>query len=60
MLIRLPRSPSPNNYQTFLCEYSDRVVKVCSHMNGEFHLVLDGGGSLKMSRSYKDKVKHFF
>jgi|TARA_Y100000310_G_scaffold283604_2_gene305711 two-component system LytT family response regulator len=38
----------------------DRVVKVCSHMNGEFHLVLDGGASLKMSRSYKDKVKHFF
>lgn len=38
----------------------DRVVKVCSHMNGEFHLVLTNGSSVKMSRSYKDKVKHFF
>ena len=38
----------------------DRVVKVCSHMNGEFHLVLANGGTVKMSRSYKDKVKHFF
>jgi len=38
----------------------DRVVKVCSHMNGEFHLVLANGSSVKMSRSYKDKVKHFF
>ncbi len=37
----------------------DRVVKVCSHMNGEYHLVLNGGASLKMCRSYKDKVKHF-
>lgn len=38
----------------------DRVVKVCSHMNGEFHLVLANGSAIKMSRSYKDKVKHFF
>lgn len=38
----------------------DRVVKVCSHMNGEFYLVLNNGSSVKMSRSYKDKVKHFF
>ena len=38
----------------------EKVVKVCSHMNGEFHLVLSNGNSVKMSRSYKDKVKHFF
>ncbi len=37
-----------------------RVEKVSSHINGEFHLTLSTGSSLKMSRSYKDKVKHFF
>lgn len=37
-----------------------RVEKVASHINGEFHLTLSCGSSLKMSRSYKDKVKHFF
>lgn len=37
-----------------------RVDKVSSHINGEFHLTLSCGSSLKMSRSYKDKVKHFF
>ncbi|MFT7133658.1 MAG: two-component system LytT family response regulator [Cyclobacteriaceae bacterium] len=29
-------------------------------MNGEFYLALTNGSSVKMSRSYKDKVKHFF
>lgn len=38
----------------------ERVEKVSSHINGEFHLTLSCGTSLKMSRSYKDKVKHFF
>ena len=38
----------------------ERVTKVCSHMNGEFYLLLDNGSSVKMSRSYKEKVKHFF
>lgn len=38
----------------------DKVTKVCSHMNGEFHLILDNGSTIKMSRSYKEKVKHFF
>lgn len=38
----------------------ERVEKVSSHINGEFHLTLSCGASLKMSRSYKDKVKHFF
>ncbi len=37
-----------------------RVEKVSSHINGEFHLTLSTGASLKMSRSYKEKVKHFF
>ncbi len=38
----------------------DRVTKVCTHMNGEYHLILSNGTSVKMSRSYKEKVKHFF
>ena len=38
----------------------ERVEKISSHINGEFHLILGGGISLKMSRSYKNKVKHFF
>lgn len=37
----------------------DRVVKVCAHMNGEYYLTLSNGSQVKMSRSYKDKVKHF-
>ncbi|VUD40427.1 Transcriptional regulatory protein YehT [Thalassocella blandensis] len=37
----------------------NRVKQVCSHMNGEYHLILEGGARLKMSRSFKDKVKHF-
>lgn len=37
-----------------------RVDKVSSHINGEFYLTLSGGALLKMSRSYKEKVKHFF
>ncbi len=38
----------------------ERVEKVSSHINGEFHLSLSCGSTLKMSRSYKEKVKHFF
>ena len=38
----------------------ERVEKVSSHINGEYHLTLIGGSTLKMSRSYKNKVKHFF
>lgn len=38
----------------------ERVEKVSSHINGEYHLMLSCGSSLKMSRSYKEKVKHFF
>lgn len=38
----------------------DRVDKVRSHMNGEYQLVLGNGAVIKMSRSYKEKVRHFF
>lgn len=36
-----------------------RVVKLSSHINGEFFLILDCGARLKMSRTYKDKLAHF-
>ncbi len=36
-----------------------RVSKLCSHINGEYYLVLSNEQTLKMSRSYKDKVRHF-
>ncbi|WP_444995840.1 LytR/AlgR family response regulator transcription factor [Aliikangiella sp. IMCC44359] len=36
----------------------DKIEKVCSHINGEYYLVLNGGSRLKMSRSYRDKIKH--
>jgi two-component system, LytTR family, response regulator len=38
----------------------NRVDKICSHINGEYHLILKGGARLKMSRSYKDKIQRFF
>ena len=34
-----------------------RVKEMRPHQNGEFFLVLDSGHELKLSRSYKDKVK---
>ena len=37
----------------------EKVMKVSSHINGEYYLTLTCGSSLKMSRSYKDKVKYF-
>ena len=36
----------------------DRVVKLSSHINGEYFLTLDCGASLKMSRTYRDSVAH--
>tara|TARA_B100000686_G_scaffold310185_1_gene352785 strand:- start:266 stop:1084 length:819 start_codon:yes stop_codon:yes gene_type:complete len=39
---------------------TERVQKVSSHTNGEFHLFLSCGSSIKMSRSYKEKVKNLF
>jgi len=35
-----------------------RIVKLISHINGEFFVTLESGARLKMSRSYKDKVRH--
>ncbi|EKE87045.1 LytR/AlgR family response regulator transcription factor [Idiomarina xiamenensis] len=34
-----------------------QVEKLCSRQNGEYHLVLHNGQQLKVSRSYKDKIK---
>ncbi len=34
-----------------------RVRELRSHLNGEYFLVLDSGQELKLSRSYKDKVR---
>jgi two-component system LytT family response regulator len=34
-----------------------RVKEMRPHLNGEFFLVLDSGHELKLSRSYKDKVR---
>ena len=36
-----------------------QVEKASSHINGEYHLTLSCGTSVKMSRSYKGKIKHF-
>ena len=36
----------------------NRIVKLISHINGEFFVTLESGARLKMSRSYKDKVRH--
>ncbi|MEW6982973.1 LytR/AlgR family response regulator transcription factor [Colwelliaceae bacterium 6471] len=33
------------------------IQKFCSQLNGEYYLVLSNGKELKVSRSYKDKVK---
>jgi two-component system LytT family response regulator len=33
------------------------IVSAVSHLNGEYVLSLDGGGRLKVSRSYRDKIK---
>lgn len=33
------------------------IQKFCSQLNGEYYLVMKNGKELKVSRSYKDKVK---
>lgn len=35
---------------------TDRVRELRAHQNGEYFVVLDGGQTLKLSRSYRDKV----
>lgn len=37
----------------------DRVREIRSHINGEYFLILEGDVELKMSRHYKDRIKHF-
>jgi two-component system LytT family response regulator len=37
----------------------NRIVKLISHINGEFFVTLSSGARLKMSRTYKDKVRQF-
>jgi len=37
----------------------DRVKEVRSHINGEYFLILDHGIELKMSRNYRDRIRHF-
>lgn len=34
-----------------------QVEKLCSRQNGEYHLILHNGQELKVSRSYKDRIK---
>ena len=59
LLVRFPEDVIVRIHRSMAVNL-DRVTKVCSHMNGEFHLILNNGSSIKMSRSYKEKVKHFF
>ncbi|WP_223788756.1 LytR/AlgR family response regulator transcription factor [Marinicella meishanensis] len=36
----------------------DCIQKICSHINGEYFLILDDESKIKMSRSYRSKIKH--
>jgi two-component system LytT family response regulator len=36
----------------------DCIEKICSHINGEYFLILKDSSRIKMSRSYRDKIKH--
>lgn len=36
----------------------NRVTAMQSHINGEYFLTLEGGHTVKLSRSYKDKLKY--
>jgi len=36
----------------------NRIVKLISHINGEFFVTLESGARLKMSRTYKAKLQH--
>ena len=37
----------------------ERVREVRPHINGEYFLILDDNVELKMSRHYKDRIRHF-
>jgi len=36
-----------------------RVTEMRAHINGEYFLTLSGGNTVKLSRTYKDKLKLF-
>ncbi len=36
---------------------SNNIVSAASHLNGEYILTLEGGARLKVSRSYRDRIK---
>ena len=36
---------------------SNSIVSAAAHLNGEYILTLDGGAQLKVSRSYRDRIK---
>jgi two-component system LytT family response regulator len=36
-----------------------RVREMQAHINGEYYLTLNSGHTIKLSRSYKDKLRHF-
>ena len=57
----LVKKLSPNDFQRVhrsTIVNINQIEKVCSHINGEYFLILKGGARLKMSRSYRDKIKH--
>lgn len=35
----------------------EQIEKLCSRQNGEYHIVLKNGKELKVSRSYKERIK---
>jgi len=37
----------------------NQVIEMQSHINGEYFLTLEGGHTIKLSRTYKDKLKLF-
>lgn len=56
----LERELNPKNFQRIhrsAIVNLNQVEKLCSRQNGEYHLVLHNGEELKVSRSYKDKIK---
>ncbi|MCW8879384.1 MAG: LytTR family DNA-binding domain-containing protein [Kangiellaceae bacterium] len=57
----LEKKLDPNHFQRIhrsTIVNLNQIEKVCSHINGEYFLILNGGSRLKMSRSYRDKIKH--
>lgn len=56
----LEKELNPKNFQRIhrsAIVNINQVEKLCSRQNGEYHLILQNGAELKVSRSYKDKIK---